>query len=236
MTKGVKNINASTAPAQAAFSLPIPSGAPIPTAHLSTKDAQNISKIQAEWVKIQQLQDDKVKLAERLERIVSRARERGRAEWRRVGGMDVDDEELEIKAVTPEMVVPQITGNKRGKKATLPLAAAISAGLGTLSGSHSPAGRAGSMPPPPVPRGGSQSQSQSRANSRGRGRGHSLAMSVEPEPEPEMETEVDIIDGAEVEADDQLYCFCQQKSFGEMIGCDNDKCKYEWVRATCQPS
>ncbi|BEI81999.1 hypothetical protein CcaverHIS002_0211590 [Cutaneotrichosporon cavernicola] len=213
LTKSIKNMNASTAPAAANFALPIPVGTPIPTAHLTTKDAQNIAKIQGEWAKIQQLQDDKVKLAERLERIVSRARERGRAEWRRVGGMDVDEEELEVRFATPEAIP------KRTKKGT-PLAQIG----GHHSGSNSP--RQGSMPPPPVPRSGAGS----RAGSRGRGRGHSLAMSVEPEPEPEpeVEMEVDIIDGTEVEADDQLYCFCQQKSFGEMIGCDNDKCKYEW--------
>ncbi|BEJ12695.1 hypothetical protein CspHIS471_0211550 [Cutaneotrichosporon sp. HIS471] len=213
LTKSIKNMNASTAPAAANFVLPIPVGTPIPTAHLPTKDAQNIAKIQGEWTKIQQLQDDKVKLAERLERIVSRARERGRAEWRRVGGMDVDEEELEVRFATPEAIP------KRGKKGT-PLTQIG----GHHSGSNSP--RQGSMPPPPVPRSGAGS----RAGSRGRGRGHSLAMSVEPEPEPEpeVEMEVDIIDGTEVEADDQLYCFCQQKSFGEMIGCDNDKCKYEW--------
>lgn len=222
LTKSVKNINAGTAAADASFPLPIPSGAPIPTAHLSAKDAQNISKIQAEWVKIQQLQDDKVALAERLERIVSRARDRGRVEWRRVGGMDVDDDELEVKVATPETIP-----TKRGKKAA-PLAAQISAGLGTLSGSNSP--RQGSMPPPPPPL--PRSGAGSRAGSRGRGRGHSLAMSVEPEPEPEPEMmEVDIIDGTEVEADDQLYCFCQQKSFGEMVGCDNSLCKFEWASA-----
>lgn len=33
----------------------------------------------------------------------------------------------------------------------------------------------------------------------------------------------------EGEADDTLYCFCQQKSYGEMIGCDNGECEYEWV-------
>jgi hypothetical protein len=33
----------------------------------------------------------------------------------------------------------------------------------------------------------------------------------------------------EAEGDDQLYCTCQQKSYGEMIGCDNEKCPYEWV-------
>ena len=33
----------------------------------------------------------------------------------------------------------------------------------------------------------------------------------------------------EAEGDDQLYCTCQQKSYGEMIGCDNEKCPFEWV-------
>lgn len=36
-------------------------------------------------------------------------------------------------------------------------------------------------------------------------------------------------DGEE-ERDENLYCFCQRGSFGEMIGCDSDDCKYEWVR------
>lgn len=34
---------------------------------------------------------------------------------------------------------------------------------------------------------------------------------------------------AEEERDENLYCFCQRGSFGEMIGCDSDDCKYEWV-------
>lgn len=34
--------------------------------------------------------------------------------------------------------------------------------------------------------------------------------------------------------DDALYCLCQRVSFGEMVGCDNDACTYEWVRSCCQ--
>lgn len=30
------------------------------------------------------------------------------------------------------------------------------------------------------------------------------------------------------EKDEELYCFCQRQSFGEMIGCDNPTCQYEW--------
>lgn len=33
--------------------------------------------------------------------------------------------------------------------------------------------------------------------------------------------------------DNALYCFCQRVSFGEMIGCDNDECKYEWFHWSC---
>lgn len=29
--------------------------------------------------------------------------------------------------------------------------------------------------------------------------------------------------------DNALYCFCQEKSYGEMIGCDNEECRFEWV-------
>lgn len=49
------------------------------------------------------------------------------------------------------------------------------------------------------------------------------------------ETEVDVdMDPEEAgdgdgEADTRLYCYCQKTSFGEMIGCDDDACVYEWV-------
>lgn len=35
------------------------------------------------------------------------------------------------------------------------------------------------------------------------------------------------------EADDTVYCLCQQTSYGEMIGCDNDHCPYEWFHLQC---
>lgn len=35
------------------------------------------------------------------------------------------------------------------------------------------------------------------------------------------------------DADNNLYCFCQRVSFGEMIGCDNDDCKFEWFHWSC---
>ena len=33
--------------------------------------------------------------------------------------------------------------------------------------------------------------------------------------------------------DSQVYCFCQQVSFGEMVACDNDQCEREWFHLPC---
>lgn len=40
-------------------------------------------------------------------------------------------------------------------------------------------------------------------------------------------------DGGEDEKDENLYCFCQKVSYGEMIGCDSDDCQYEWFHLDC---
>lgn len=29
------------------------------------------------------------------------------------------------------------------------------------------------------------------------------------------------------------YCYCQNVSYGEMVGCDNDDCPYEWFHLAC---
>jgi hypothetical protein len=31
------------------------------------------------------------------------------------------------------------------------------------------------------------------------------------------------------EEDNGIYCLCQRQSFGEMVACDNEDCKYQWV-------
>ncbi|RPA87609.1 hypothetical protein BJ508DRAFT_410368 [Ascobolus immersus RN42] len=33
--------------------------------------------------------------------------------------------------------------------------------------------------------------------------------------------------------DDRTYCFCNSVSWGNMVGCDNDDCKYEWFHWSC---
>lgn len=35
------------------------------------------------------------------------------------------------------------------------------------------------------------------------------------------------------EGDDTKYCFCQSISYGDMVACDNDDCKYQWFHWAC---
>ena len=52
----------------------------------------------------------------------------------------------------------------------------------------------------------------------------------------EDDIDVEMGEGEEVEEeqdDDRKYCFCQRVSFGEMVGCENDKCPYEWFHLGC---
>ncbi|KAH3899252.1 histone acetyltransferase YNG2 SCDLUD_004686 [Saccharomycodes ludwigii] len=42
------------------------------------------------------------------------------------------------------------------------------------------------------------------------------------------------INGRDEEDDDKkLYCFCQNVSYGEMVACDGEHCKYEWFHYGC---
>ncbi|KAG7441575.1 uncharacterized protein BT62DRAFT_907841 [Guyanagaster necrorhizus] len=56
-----------------------------------------------------------------------------------------------------------------------------------------------------------------------------------PGPEEDAEGEEEDAEGEEDDEgeDDKLYCFCQKKSFGDMIACDSGFCPYEWFHISC---
>lgn len=33
--------------------------------------------------------------------------------------------------------------------------------------------------------------------------------------------------------DDRKYCTCRSVSYGNMVGCDNEECPYEWFHWSC---
>ncbi|KAF2653476.1 hypothetical protein K491DRAFT_717979 [Lophiostoma macrostomum CBS 122681] len=40
-------------------------------------------------------------------------------------------------------------------------------------------------------------------------------------------------EGEEDESDDTKYCFCQRVSYGDMVACDNDDCRFQWFHWEC---
>lgn len=46
-------------------------------------------------------------------------------------------------------------------------------------------------------------------------------------PEPQTASE------EEDEGDDKRYCYCNQPSYGEMVGCENENCPREWFHLSC---
>lgn len=49
-----------------------------------------------------------------------------------------------------------------------------------------------------------------------------------------MLDETSLMAGSEnVVENNELYCFCQGVSYGDMIGCDNDSCKFQWFHFKC---
>lgn len=41
------------------------------------------------------------------------------------------------------------------------------------------------------------------------------------------------VDEIAADEDSQVYCFCQQVSFGQMVACDNENCEREWFHLPC---
>ncbi len=281
---------------------------------LNAKDEASMAHIAVEWTKIDQLSDEKTELASRLDRLVTRHRERGRDEWRKIAG---DEAVEEFDAANPDWPSDGLAAAVAGSLAGTPgamqhlnglLSAGGSAGLMMTGGLGSFSATAGSfrtgistaglsplamddkmmkkrkanadgsisgyftnMGPPPVPgyvmAGGSGStlphgqghvhaaaqlpslhhSGQSahpmspgwainQASQSGRGQyGHGQSnkrrvQSMDLDDSFVMTTEMAEGEAdAEEAADNNIYCTCREKSWGEMIGCDNPDCPMEWV-------
>lgn len=55
--------------------------------------------------------------------------------------------------------------------------------------------------------------------------------------QPAEEADVEMGEDEEMEddegEDDKRYCFCNQRSYGEMVACENDDCPYQWFHTGC---
>ena len=52
-------------------------------------------------------------------------------------------------------------------------------------------------------------------------------------PEKERSSSPPDLANVDIDPDEPTYCLCDQVSYGEMIGCDNDLCPIEWFHFNC---
>ncbi|KAH6914717.1 hypothetical protein BKA70DRAFT_1368605 [Coprinopsis sp. MPI-PUGE-AT-0042] len=192
------------------------------------------ARIAAAYAEVDKLSDEKVELASRLVGLLARAQARLDSDVTQVRALHGESAEE-----TPFMPVPLNPAAQISES----LRSALS---GTFASSES-ISTAGT-PPASVPsihgnkkrrlngqpfiklRATTPIPTTTSAGHSGRGRpGRPKAqveMEVEPELDAELEEEMD-------EEDLTLYCFCQKRSYGDMIGCDNTDCPYQWFHIGC---
>ncbi|RVX65898.1 hypothetical protein B0A52_10262 [Exophiala mesophila] len=65
--------------------------------------------------------------------------------------------------------------------------------------------------------------------SQSRGRRRSKKQTIEAEPDAAEDEEME----DDENEDNKSYCFCNQRSYGEMVACENDDCPYQWFHTSC---
>ncbi|KAF9478668.1 hypothetical protein BDN70DRAFT_835664 [Pholiota conissans] len=88
--------------------------------------------------------------------------------------------------------------------------------------------------PSPAPIGTPSHQAGSHSRSRLSRQSHTARTQVQEEEDLDADAEGEEDIGEEDgEEDLTLYCFCHKQSYGDMIGCDNPDCPYQWFHISC---
>ncbi|GJE94728.1 hypothetical protein PsYK624_108990 [Phanerochaete sordida] len=220
---------------------------------LSAKDTAIPSVVSAHYAEIEQLAYEKEQLARRVVQLVGRAQARLE---RDLGKM------LHLQGEPPVEPAPALYyyGASRNPVAQLNESLRSAIALPEAPASPVPPAQAGppqkkrrvaatasagsiKLPSPapqtvPVALGTGATGHRSRLGQQvTTGRGRRATASLGPEADEDAEGEDDVEDDAMEETgdqeDEQVYCFCQKLSYGEMVGCDNDECRYQWFHLNC---
>ncbi|KAI0267653.1 hypothetical protein BC834DRAFT_968593 [Gloeopeniophorella convolvens] len=216
---------------------------------LSTKDEQLPQKVVQNYAEIDQLAQEKIKLAERLGVLIQRARTRLDYDLRRVLILQGEDPGQSNFVSTTRNPIQQVSESLRLAMAeaspivpptpvVVPAAQAQTQKKRKVTGASSTASIKLPSPAPiavpALPQRTRLAQQQSRRASPARGR------QAPPEPvglDEDAEGEDDVEEGNGDEDEDNedktLYCFCQKMSYGEMVACDNADCAYQWFHLPC---
>ncbi|KAH9063964.1 hypothetical protein EDB87DRAFT_1601507 [Lactarius vividus] len=216
---------------------------------LSTKDEQIPQKIDQNYVEVDRLAQEKLKIAERLGLLIQRARTRLDYDLRRVLILQGDDPGQPAFVSTSRNPVQEINDSLR--LAIADAAPIIPPAPVVLSAVQPPASKKRKVTAtvaaasiklpspapatvPVLPQRTRLAQQQSHRASPARGR---QAQPEPPGPDEDAEGEDDVEEGNGDEDEDNedktLYCFCQKMSYGEMVACDNAECAYQWFHLPC---
>ncbi|TKX23216.1 hypothetical protein C1H76_4282 [Elsinoe australis] len=134
------------------------------------------------------------------------------------------------KGTLPSTSATSAAGRKRVRTSILPSKKgdrrrqlASRSGRGSPSASPTPSDSHASVSPTP-----SAQPSDVGVSERKKAPGN-VKHKTEPTSDDEDVTQVE----AGEEDDTEVYCSCQRTSFGDMIGCDNLDCKYQWFHWSC---
>ncbi|KAI0774538.1 hypothetical protein C8Q74DRAFT_1218285 [Fomes fomentarius] len=218
-----------------------------PGQQLSGKDAAIPETVNALYAAVDALAAEKTALAERLVKIFERAMARLQHDLQRILKLQGDEPGLPptqhfLNSV--DSTVQQIhTGLRTATAAVEP--APVSAPVAPppkkkqrVAATQS----AGSIKlPSPVPVSGSAYSSSNAGGVQKSG----LSRQVHPRQSPVRSRRAHASSGMDDEdaegeedeeggdADDELYCYCQKLSYGEMIACDNESCRFQWFHISC---
>ncbi|KAH9855072.1 hypothetical protein C2E23DRAFT_867148 [Lenzites betulinus] len=202
---------------------------------LPGKDAAIPDTVRALYARVDALAAEKVVLSERLVRTLERALARLDHDVRRILKLQGDDPGLPATQHflgSVDSTVQSIQANLRTAAAVIEApSASISTGGPPPQKSESPPRsrhRVYHHHKSGLARGAHPRHSPMRSR-----RAHRASAGLdEDDGEGDEEMEEAAEDGADAE-DQELYCYCQKLSYGEMIACDNDGCRYQWFHLSC---
>ncbi|KAI0698563.1 hypothetical protein BC835DRAFT_640979 [Cytidiella melzeri] len=228
-----------------------------PSQALSAKDTAIPALVQANYDEIDKLCLEKERLAERIAQLVMRAKSRLDCDLNRVLVLQ-GEADLSVQAgYYPPTIVKNPVAQVNEILRNVPSVAEVPT-TPTPSGPPplkkrrvTAAGSAGSIKlPSPAPAAvpvsaatgaigqrSRLSQQVALRNSPAARSSRRVTTSVGPDADEDAEGEEDVEEDAQEEGGDtedkELYCFCRKLSYGEMIGCDNPDCRFQWFHLPC---
>ncbi|KIM36444.1 hypothetical protein M413DRAFT_13950 [Hebeloma cylindrosporum] len=228
---------------------------PAPVAADPRSKAHLPARIAASYAEIDTLTNEKVVLAQRIIELVTRTRARLDADLAKVRLLQGESPEdarggVYLSAGTPIRSSSPYTGSMKREGSVAGLNPVVQIGESLRSamagGVETPVSAAGPgynkkrrlttttsiKLPSPIPANVTHQSTATHTRSR-------LSRSTRIQQQEEEEQDADAEGDEDVEGDDgedddsRLYCFCHKQSFGDMIGCDNEDCPYQWFHIEC---